>query len=69
MKIKLNKTHSLYTLFFLQRVDSTNIFNSRSDETEVWVGDDDSDFSPSFTKVISAIYGSGFKQIETMKSG
>ena len=55
----MTQTHKVITVFLLQRADST-IPNRRSDNTEVWVGDDSNNFSPSFTQVISGMYGSGF---------
>ena len=61
LKIKLAKTHTVITVFLLGLCETGfGERNTRSDNSQVWVGDDGGDFSPSFTKVIEGIYGSGF---------
>ena len=69
VKIKMADTHTVITVFLLSRVGSNDINNRRSDNGEVWVGDDDIDYSSSFTQVISGIYGSGFNSVLNPKSG
>ena len=61
--IQLAEAHKVITVFFNGRVDATDDKNRRSDGTSVWVGDDAGDFSSDFTKVIEAIYGSGFNHV------
>ena len=46
VKIKMTETHTVITVFFLQRNDCCM---RRSDNSEVWVGDDGDTFSSSFT--------------------
>ena len=50
VKIKLAKSHTVITVFILQRNNSgSDLYNTRSDNSEVWVGDDDGNFSTTFT--------------------
>ena len=69
VKIKMAEKHKVITVFLLQRNGDVENNNRRSDNSEVWVGDDDGNYSSSFTQIISGIYGAGFNHATTPVSG
>ena len=57
IRIQLTKKRAVKTVFLLQRCIH---FVFLSDNSRIYVGDDDTYFAPSAVEIIGPIYGSGF---------
>ena len=68
----MTEAHRVITVFLLQRnegIADNNTYLWLSDNSEIWVGDDNDNFSASFTKVFGPIFSSGFSHITDPESG
>lgn len=71
----MSEPHSIITVFFLSRAwANSNNGNWEkyilcSNNSEVWIGDDDAYYSAAFTRVVTGMYGSGFHHVESPTSG